>query len=48
LEEYKQILLQTNAHLQGYDASRHINSNKGYKYTHIIKPLMKRRGKVYY
>jgi hypothetical protein len=46
METYGEILSQTNAHLQGYDSNRQINSNKGYKYVNIIKPLMKKETEI--
>lgn len=41
LQNYKLILMDTNAHRRNYDPSKPINSNKGFKYMHIIKPLFK-------
>ncbi|XP_072750980.1 uncharacterized protein [Anoplolepis gracilipes] len=40
LEKYKSILLVTNAHRRDYDAQGHLKGNRGYKYKHIIAPLM--------
>lgn len=37
---YKTILLTTNAHRRKYDCNQPINSNRGFKYLHIIKPLL--------
>lgn len=45
LSIYFKILTQTNAHLQGYDPLRQVNSNKGYKYMNVIKPLIKQHKK---
>jgi hypothetical protein len=39
LAEYKNLLIITNAHKQRYDFQKQMNSNRGYKYTTIIKPL---------
>lgn len=39
LFQYKILLEQTSAHKQHYDPKRQANSNRGYKYVHIIKPL---------
>lgn len=36
---YKQILLDTNAHRRDYDPLKPIKSNKGFKYLRVIKPL---------
>lgn len=41
LQNYKVLLLETNAHRRNFDASKQINSNKGFKYNNIIKPLFK-------
>lgn len=41
LENYKLLLIDTNAHRRNYDPSKPINSNKGFKYMNIIKPLFK-------
>lgn len=43
LKSYHKILMQTNAHLQGYNPDRQVNSNRGFKYMNIIKPLLKKR-----
>lgn len=40
---YKKMLLDTNAHRQGFDPKRPIKSNKGKKYMQVIKPLFKFR-----
>lgn len=40
LKIYKSLILQTNAHKHGYDPSKQRNSNRGYKYRYIIKPLL--------
>jgi hypothetical protein len=39
LEMYKTLVEQTSAHRQKYDSTRQANSNRGFKYVHIIKPL---------
>lgn len=39
-QTYKSILLATNTHGRGYDALMPIMGNKGYKYKHIIAPLV--------
>jgi hypothetical protein len=44
LATYKEMLLRTNAHKQGFDQSRKINSNKGTKYNNIIKDLLSKTG----
>ncbi|KAL0820923.1 hypothetical protein ABMA28_005583 [Loxostege sticticalis] len=41
LQNYKLILMETNAHKRNGDPSKPINSNKGFKYMHVIKPLFK-------
>lgn len=41
LENYKKILLSTNAHRRDFDPRKPIKSNKGRKYINIIKPLFK-------
>lgn len=41
LANYKMLLSETNAHRRGYDPNKPINSNKGFKYKSIIKPLFK-------
>lgn len=43
---YKSMLLDTNVHRRDYDASKPIKSNKGIKYTQIIRPLFKLSKKV--
>lgn len=40
LQKYKNILLTTNAHRRNHIAASQILSNRGYKYKHIIGPLM--------
>lgn len=40
-QNYKTILLDTLAHRRDYDASKPIKSNRGQKYTRIIRPLLK-------
>lgn len=42
-QNYKLILLDTNAHRRKYDPKQPINANKGNKYTCIIKPLFNQR-----
>lgn len=37
---YKHILLTTNVHRHGYNVKNQIKGNKGYKYKHIITPLL--------
>lgn len=41
LQNYKLMLMATNAHRRNCDPTKPINSNKGFKYTRIIKPLFK-------
>jgi hypothetical protein len=41
LQNYKLLLLETNAHRRNCDPTKPINSNKGFKYMNIIKPLFK-------
>lgn len=41
LHNYKLLLIETNAHRRNSDPNKPINSNKGYKYMNIIKPLFK-------
>lgn len=41
LENYKLLLINTNAHRRNFDPAKPINSNKGFKYMSIIKPLFK-------
>lgn len=41
LQSYKAFLVDTNAHRRNYDPTKPINSNKGFKYRNIIKPLFK-------
>lgn len=38
---YKSILLATNAHRRGHSAQMPIMGNKGYKYVHVIAPLVR-------
>ncbi|XP_071643638.1 uncharacterized protein [Temnothorax longispinosus] len=47
MQTYKSILLMTSAHKRNYDAHAQIKGNGGYKYTHIIGPLIsgKKAGK---
>lgn len=44
LQNYKEILESTNAHLKGYKPGAAISSNKHFKYVNIIKPLFKTTG----
>jgi len=39
-QKYKSMLLTTNAHRYNHDAHDRLRGNKGYKYKHIIAPLM--------
>ncbi|KAG7294794.1 hypothetical protein JYU34_022836 [Plutella xylostella] len=39
-QNYKSMLLSTNAHKRKYDLSQPTNSNRGFKYLQIIKPLL--------
>ncbi|KAL0883434.1 hypothetical protein ABMA27_016814 [Loxostege sticticalis] len=41
LQNYKLLLIDTNAHKRNWKPSNQINGNKGFKYTHVIKPLFK-------
>lgn len=41
LQNYKLLLMDTNAHKRNCDPTKPITSNKGFKYMHIIKPLFK-------
>lgn len=41
LLNYKTILIETNAHRRNFESSKPINSNKGFKYNNVIKPLFK-------
>lgn len=41
LQNYKLLLMDTNAHRRNCDPTKPINSNKGFKYKYIIKPLFK-------
>jgi hypothetical protein len=40
LNTYKEMILSTNAHKQGYEKTRQVNSNKGDKYKYLIKDLV--------
>ena len=44
LKKYKSILLATNAYRRGHSALMPIMGNKGYKYKHVIAPLIKKSG----
>jgi len=39
-QRYKSMLLTTNAHRYNYDPHNRVRANKGYKYKHVIAPLM--------
>lgn len=41
LQNYKLLLIDTNAHKRNWNPSSQINGNKGFKYKHVIKPLFK-------
>lgn len=41
MQNYKLILIDTNAHRRNFNLNKPINSNKGFKYMSIIKPLFK-------
>lgn len=41
LQNYKLLLIDTNAHKRNWKPSNQINGNKGFKYTRVIKPLFK-------
>lgn len=43
IDNYKIMLLETNAHRRDYDSRKPIKSNRGRKYLHVIKPLFKLR-----
>lgn len=40
LQKYKSILLATNIHRRNYTEQSRLRSNRGYKYKHVIAPLM--------
>lgn len=40
-QNYKHILMETNAHRRDFDPKKPLKSNKGMKYNYIIKPLFK-------
>jgi len=44
LKKYESILLATNAYRRGHSARIPVMGNKGYKYKHVIAPLMKKSG----
>jgi hypothetical protein len=46
-QQYKNILLATNAYRRGYNADNPIRGNRGYKYRYVIAPLVStyKRGK---
>lgn len=44
-QNYKKMLLATNAHRRDYSATKPIKSNKGLKYTKVIKPLFMKLSK---
>jgi hypothetical protein len=39
LNNYKSLVIKTNAHKQGYLSSKQRSSNRGHKYRYIIKPM---------
>lgn len=41
LQNYKLLLIDTNAHRRNFDPSKPINSNKGFKYMNVIRPMFK-------
>lgn len=41
LQNYKLLLIDTSAHKRNWDPSKPINSNKGFKYMNVIRPLFK-------
>ncbi|XP_067212825.1 uncharacterized protein [Linepithema humile] len=43
-QKYKSILLATNAYRRGHNAHLPVLGNKGYKYKHIITPLISNKG----
>lgn len=43
IQNYKTMLMDTNAHRRDFDSTKPIKSNKGRKYLNIIKPLFKLR-----
>jgi hypothetical protein len=45
LKNYKSILIDTNAHRNNYCENKRVRSNRGYKYTQVISPLLLREGK---
>lgn len=46
LQNYKTVLVDTNAHRRNFDSNKPINSNKGFKYMNVIKPLFKFSRKI--
>lgn len=42
-QKYKDILLATNAHRRRHDVRNPVLSNKGYKYKHVIAPLLSKK-----
>lgn len=46
MQNYKSMLLDTNAHRRDYEPSKPIKSNKGQKYLQVIKPLFKLKNVV--
>lgn len=40
LQNYKSVLLATSAHKRDYNERNQVKSNKGYKYTNVIAPLL--------
>lgn len=47
MQNYKSMLLDTNAHRRDYEPSKPIKSNKGQKYLQVIKPLFKLKNAVH-
>lgn len=47
MQNYKSILLDTNAHRRDYEPSKPIKSNKGLKCLQVIKPLFKLKNTVH-
>ena len=44
LKNYKSILIDTSAHKNNYSENNRVRSNRGYKYTQVISPLLKGKG----
>jgi len=45
IRKYKTILLTTNVHRRNHDADGQLRSNRGYKYKHVIAPLLPNLGR---